>query len=190
MVIIAEFSIDFWNFFIVSCYLWKKEELGAIRKSEQRLWISWLLQAIQRIRFTHIVLYKHVQWRLGERCKMHLREEASKHLSLMPSFIFIVTFYVFIFKSNHPLLLSFQKTIWHGEQHCFRFHFAKCILALNHLIFSRLCYVKYHTFHLCFFFVNCCFLFLLILDVTNSNEINAMTWRINMCFYNNARWVL
>ncbi|XP_017601486.1 chemokine-like protein TAFA-5 isoform X7 [Corvus cornix cornix] len=34
----------------------EKEELGAIRESEQRLWISWPLQAIQRIRFTHIIL--------------------------------------------------------------------------------------------------------------------------------------
>lgn len=34
-----------------------------------------------------------------------LREEASKDLGLMPSFIFIVTFYVFIFKSNHPITL-------------------------------------------------------------------------------------
>lgn len=115
-------------------------------------------------------------------CKMHLREEASKHLSLMSSFIFAVTFYVFVFKSNHLLLLSFQKTVWHGEQHCFCLHFIKCILALSHLIFSRLCYVKHHAFHLCFSFVNCCFLFRLFLDVTNSTEINGMTWRINVCY--------
>lgn len=32
-------------------------------------------------------------------------------------------------------------------------------------------------------FVNCCLLFLLIPDVTNSTEVNANTLRINVCVY-------
>lgn len=93
--------------------------------------------------------------------------------------LFLKSHFMSLYLNQISPLLSFQKTIWHWKQHCFHLHFIKCILALNHLIFSRLCYVKYHNFHLCFSFVNCCFLFRLILDVTNSAEINGMTWRIN-----------
>lgn len=99
------------NFFIANCYLWKNKNLEPLGNLNRGCgYLSYCRQS----RGSDLPIEcssKHVQWRLGERCKMHLREEASKHLSLMTSFIFIVTLYVFIFKSNNPLLLSFQKTI-------------------------------------------------------------------------------
>lgn len=117
---------------------------------------------------------------------MHLREADSKHLGLMSSFIFIVTFYVLILSHIIPWC-SHSRKQFDLEEDSFAFtsiSFVVCEGRLSaYLHFLGMGIIPFFSRLWFFSFVNCCLLFLLIPDVTNSTEINANTLRINVCVY-------
>lgn len=73
---------------------------------------------------------------------------------------------------------SISFVVWEGRLSAYWHFLGMAVIPF----FSRLCYTKHNAFHLCFSFVNC-FLLFLILGVSNSTEINGITSRINVCVY-------